>query len=516
MAGARGERWDMSALPAPVLAFLQEQAIETLAPAFLLLADDGSVLDWGGALDAYGIHDLERGVDAAERLPLLQGLLPLRERTEGVPLVETDGGVVADIDLFRNADGTWVVLRNVTRAVQREQALQQSRNAMQLLKARMAKREGSAAAGGGPLPDALAVLGIAVFELRGTDRFRLVAAPPPWLAALWPDITTAAADCAPHEHSPFLRDFLERADGCWRAGSEACRAGPWTEVDASGRDWHLEAVALSVHGRSLLAIVDAGASHREKTALLQRAREHVLGHQRLLKDLEKKDVLLHCIVHDLRTPMVSAHAALQLLASEELPHDARRALVVGRTELERQDLLIRSILDVFAADLREVESRADAEPVNVAACAVEVVDAFRPAYRLRGVRLSLDVQDAQQSAAWGVVAEHTRLVRVLANLLDNALRHSRRDTGVTVGLARDGEGVFVAVDDEGPGVPARLQPRLFDRFSHGGPAGNIGLGLHFCRVTIEGWGGRIGQENRAGGGSRFWFRLPQFHDRSGR
>ncbi|MDH3291425.1 MAG: HAMP domain-containing histidine kinase [Gemmatimonadota bacterium] len=504
----------MSTFPPAVLAFLQEQLIDTQAPAFLLLADDGTVVDWGGALGAYGIHDLERGVDVAERVPLLQGLLPLGVAREGVPLVETDAGAVADVDLFRGAEGTWVVLRNVTPAVERERALQQSRNAMQLLERSMAKQEAAKGAPGGLLPNALAALGIAIFEPLGTDRFRLLAAPPQWLGALWPDITNATDECPLHEHSPFLRDFLEEADGCWQTGSGSCRAGPWTEVDALGRDWHLEAVALSVQGRSLLAIVDVGQSHREKTALLQRAREHVLGHQRLLKDLEKKDVLLHCIVHDLRTPMVSAHAALQLLATETLPYDARRAIVVGRTELERQDLLIRSILDVFAADLNELESRADAAPVDVADCAAEVVDAFRPAFQLRGINLALERTDAEPPGGWGVVAERTRLVRVLANLVDNALRHSRRDTTVAVGLAVDGEGVFVTVDDEGPGVPADLQPRLFDRFSHGGPAGNIGLGLHFCRVTIEGWGGRIGQENRAGGGSRFWFRLPQSSGRA--
>ncbi len=498
----------MSTFPPRVLTFLQEQAIDAQAPAFLLLADDGRMLDWGGALEAYGIRDPERGVDAVERVPLLQGILPLRTPRESVPLVETDAGVVADVDVFRDADGTWVVLRNVTGAVERERALQQSRNAMQLLEERMAKHEAATGESVGLLPDALASLGIAVFEPRGADRARLLAVPPTWLASLWPEITSAD-DCALHEHSPFLGDFLEDAHQCWRAGSGTCRAGPWTEVDASGRDWHLEAVAFSVQGHPLLAIVDAGASHREKTELLQRAREHVLGHERLIKDLEKKDVLLHCIVHDLRTPMVSAHAALQLLATEELPHDARRAITVGRTELERQDLLIRSILDVFAADLNELESRADAAPVDVAACAVEVVDAFRPAFQLRGIRLSVERAATESPETWGVVAERTRLVRVLANLLDNALRHSRRDSTVTVGLAVDGEGVFVTVDDEGPGVAAELQPRLFDRFSHGASAGNIGLGLHFCRVTIEGWGGRIGQENRAGGGSRFWFRLPQ-------
>jgi signal transduction histidine kinase len=66
----------------------------------------------------------------------------------------------------------------------------------------------------------------------------------------------------------------------------------------------------------------------------------------------------------------------------------------------------------------------------------------------------------------------------------------------------------IAIEDEGPGVPPEVVPQLFQKFvRHGKSRGKAGLGLFFCRITIEQWGGTIGCEPRAGGGTTFWFRL---------
>jgi signal transduction histidine kinase len=74
---------------------------------------------------------------------------------------------------------------------------------------------------------------------------------------------------------------------------------------------------------------------------------------------------------------------------------------------------------------------------------------------------------------------------------------------------REGGEVVVAVDDQGPGVPVEMLPHLFEKFARGGErTAGTGLGLYFCRITVEGWGGGIGYEPRAEGGARFWIRLP--------
>jgi signal transduction histidine kinase len=107
-----------------------------------------------------------------------------------------------------------------------------------------------------------------------------------------------------------------------------------------------------------------------------------------------------------------------------------------------------------------------------------------------------------------VVGDEDRLFRVLSNLAVNALNHAPAGSAVRLAAHRENGTVVVDVDDEGPGVDAELVPNLFQKFARG-ERGGTGLGLYFCRITLERWGGGIGYESPAGGGARFWIRLPR-------
>jgi hypothetical protein len=111
---------------------------------------------------------------------------------------------------------------------------------------------------------------------------------------------------------------------------------------------------------------------------------------------------------------------------------------------------------------------------------------------------------------WKVVGENSRLERVLFNLVENAFRHSPLGSTVTVDVNQDGKFILFTVDDEGPGVPEDISKNLFQKFAQGREkSGKAGLGLYFCRITVERWGGSIGYSTRPKGGSCFWFRLPR-------
>ncbi len=115
-----------------------------------------------------------------------------------------------------------------------------------------------------------------------------------------------------------------------------------------------------------------------------------------------------------------------------------------------------------------------------------------------------------------VIGEEMRLFRVLTNLIDNALRYSSPGGVVRIAVRVEDSSVAVSVEDEGPGVPLAMLPRLFEKFARGRDrASRTGLGLFFCRITVENWGGAIGYESRDGGGARFWFRLKSAHPLSG-
>ena len=81
---------------------------------------------------------------------------------------------------------------------------------------------------------------------------------------------------------------------------------------------------------------------------------------------------------------------------------------------------------------------------------------------------------------------------------------------MTVGIKEEGDLIAITVDDEGSGIEPEIATTLFQKFSQGkNKPGRIGLGLYFCRMTVEQWGGTIGYKKNQKGGSQFWFRLPK-------
>ena len=103
-------------------------------------------------------------------------------------------------------------------------------------------------------------------------------------------------------------------------------------------------------------------------------------------------------------------------------------------------------------------------------------------------------------------------MRIYGNLVENALRHSPAGTKVRLGVVDEDRFLLGFVDDQGPGLPDdETATRLFALFAKGkgDRGGKAGLGLYFCKITVERWGGTIGCESRPGGGARFWFRLPR-------
>ncbi|QQS49241.1 MAG: HAMP domain-containing histidine kinase [Acidobacteriota bacterium] len=255
--------------------------------------------------------------------------------------------------------------------------------------------------------------------------------------------------------------------------------------------------------------LDATDQVLKQGLMQQKGNELSLSYQRLLKEIQKKEVLLHCIVHDLAGPLMGIKGGFELLSSEPISDKGRKFLEIGLRQATRQETLIREILQAFSAELESFESfHEDPEKAPDALdAAEEVLEALLPAFDLNQVKLRID---ADSKSSWKVVGEKSRLERVISNLAENALRHSSAGSTVTIRMIDEGDKIMVAIDDEGPGIPPELADALFQKFAQGKKGrGKIGLGLYFCRITVEHWGGEIGHHPRDEGGTRFWFRLPK-------
>src|SRR5262249_2057781 len=245
----------------------------------------------------------------------------------------------------------------------------------------------------------------------------------------------------------------------------------------------------------------------------------MLAHERLFKEIQKKEILLHCIIHDLSQPLAAMRGCFDCLAAEDSSGRGKRFIEIGKQQTERQEALIREVLHTFADDLKE-EMGAVSKPggsADLLSCAKETVASFTPVFEAKGARIALSSK-IDANADWRVGGDESRLRRIFSNLVENALRYAPRDSTVTIGLQEDGAYFRAAVEDEGPGLPPGATPTsMFALLAKGKEdGGKAGLGLYFCRITVERWGRTDGGEApvavRGSGqakGARFWFRLPK-------
>ncbi len=303
--------------------------------------------------------------------------------------------------------------------------------------------------------------------------------------------------------------LLERGDddGAWSvvaaAGADPVeRPGDADTVVACG-----PRLSLGLRGRPLHAddqrVVQAFAAHAASLIDRLRLAEVASEAGALAAANSMRTALLAAVGHDLRTPLATVKTVVTGLLSRdvELDEDDRRELLTSADEsLDRLTALVDNLLDmsrlhagamttvVVASDLHEVVGRA--------------LDDLGPA----GRGVEADLPDALPL----VLADAGLLERVVANLVDNALRHAASAPVRVTGSSLGGT-VELRVVDRGPGIPASAHDRVFAPFQRLGDTDNttgIGLGLALSRGLVEAMGGTLLPEETPGGGLTMVVALP--------
>ena len=203
--------------------------------------------------------------------------------------------------------------------------------------------------------------------------------------------------------------------------------------------------------------------------------------------------LLRDVAHELRTPLATIRAYVEGLADGVVTPDALTAATL-ESELDRMQRLVGDLDTVSRAEERQLDLHL--RPVVPADLVTAAVEAARPSFTSKGVGLAARVEPGTPP----VLADADRLHEVLANLLDNALRHTPAGGQVTVAAqSREGE-VELVVRDNGEGIPSDQLPRVFERFyrvdaGRSRTRGGSGIGLTIARALVEAHGGRIRAES---------------------
>jgi two-component system sensor histidine kinase KdpD len=214
-----------------------------------------------------------------------------------------------------------------------------------------------------------------------------------------------------------------------------------------------------------------------------------------------KDALLASVSHDLRTPLTTIKALAHAIRMEG---DERAATI--EEEADRLNRFVADLLDLsrLAGGALVVTPEVNAVDDLLGAALQRVAGATAG----REVDVGLDPADPLLLGRFDFV----HALRIVSNLIENAVKYSPADTAVTVRARREGAALEVTVSDRGPGVPPDQHDRIFEAFyrAYGahGAAGGAGLGLSIARQLAEAQGGSLRYSPRDGGGSRFTLRLP--------
>ncbi len=221
-----------------------------------------------------------------------------------------------------------------------------------------------------------------------------------------------------------------------------------------------------------------------------------------------RDDLTSMIYHDLRSPLsnvISSLDVIQATLPDQTDEELESLFEIATRSTQRIQRLTKSLLDI-----NRLES---GQPItNQESC--------QPALLIKNARTALqsssDAKNQQVNLALPdqlppLLADQDMLERVLINLLQNAIKFSPADSEIEIGAQEENQSIHFWVKDSGPGVDPDYKDRIFDKFTRIHPDERIkglGLGLAFCRLAIEGHGGKIWVENLPDGGARFSFNLP--------
>jgi signal transduction histidine kinase len=213
------------------------------------------------------------------------------------------------------------------------------------------------------------------------------------------------------------------------------------------------------------------------------------------------------VSHELRSPLTTLSASITVLENhrDDMPKRAQAALDLMVADVNRFRQLIEDLLEISRFDAGVMHL--DLDDIRVAELVMQAVNLSTDA--------DIPVDIDAELAGTVIQADKRRLVRVIANLLDNAAKYAGGASRVELRRA-DGH-IHIAVEDAGPGVPPEDRQRIFDRFSRGLVAGDrrsavegVGLGLSLVTEHVRLHGGQVWVEDRADGepGARFVVSLP--------
>jgi signal transduction histidine kinase len=232
---------------------------------------------------------------------------------------------------------------------------------------------------------------------------------------------------------------------------------------------------------------------------LARTLNHMLD--RIQNTVHQLHAITDALAHDLRSPLTAVRGKLETALTSDLRADHAESLVSAIDELDRLTEFLNKSLDVAEANADAL--RLARQSIDIVKVVHGMIDLYEPSMNERGLSVTLS-----STGSIDILADPALLHRVIANLLDNELKHLPPQSTIHLALEVAGGMALLTLDDNGPGFPPDVDQQLFTKRVKGRDSKGHGLGLSFVAAVVRVHGGRVTAGNRSQGGARLTLTLP--------
>ena len=255
-------------------------------------------------------------------------------------------------------------------------------------------------------------------------------------------------------------------------------------------------------------------SRKQAEASLSQSRTELSESYSQLKKMEElKENLMHMVMHDMRSPLQTVSGTLQfLLTDPKLSRYAQEEedfLLMAMGASRQLNEMIQAMLDI---------TRMESDQMTLQKNSLNLIDITKTA--IQSLKIQLDQKDCTtslQGVPTLIDADENIMRRVLVNLVQNAIKATPEKGTIAIRIMETPSQAITEIQDWGCGIPAEMQPRIFDKFcrieNHCNAAfSSVGLGLTFCKMAVEAHNGKIEVESAEGKGTTFRIMLPKSAD----